>query len=138
MVKTTKCPICGKVAEKYDIYCGRCGSDLPKGNWDHREQIDSNPTYPDVSAKTTNDYSSPSESSIIATVPKTDKQPQKKKWYKPPKRPRPAYHPLEWFFWIGWGLYVVLRVIGTEIKNYFTWCCCWGPPKELKNDRKKE
>lgn len=136
MAKKIKCSICGKVAEDYDLFCGKCGSDLPKDNWDRREQIDCKQTYPVVSTNTTTDYSSPSQSSTIVMVPKKVKQP-KKMWYKPPKRARPAYHPLEWFFWIGWGLYIILRFIGTETFNYFAWCCCWGAPRELKESRRK-
>ena len=58
----------------------------------------------------------------------------REKWYTPPKRERPAYHPLEWFFWIGWGLYVFFRFLGREIVRYFKWCCYWGPPDELKKE----
>ncbi len=136
MAKKIKCSICGKLAEELDLFCGKCGSDLPKDNWDRREQIESKPTYPTVSTETTNDQSSPTKPSITVMVRKTDEK-HRKKWYSPPERSRPAYHPLEWFFWIGWGLYVILRFIGTETFYFFTWMCCWTAPRELKERRRK-
>ncbi|MFW9924994.1 MAG: hypothetical protein ACFFDW_17100, partial [Candidatus Thorarchaeota archaeon] len=76
---------------------------------------------------------------LMPIAEKKETKIEKEKWYKPPKRERSAFHPLEWFFWIGWGFYVLFRSIGMvlwiilrEIYYYLTWCCCWGPPREIK------
>ncbi len=137
MAKKIKCSICGKLTEELDLFCGKCGSDLPKENWDSREQSDSIPkTFPVDTTKTEKDYPSDSNGSITVMVPKKGKR-VKEKWYKPPKRDRPAYHPAEWFFYIGWGLYVIMRFIGTETYYYCSWMCCWKAPRELKDKRRR-
>ncbi len=136
MAKKIKCSTCGKYADELDLFCGKCGSDLPKENWDRREQIDSSSSQPVDSTKITNDYPATSDASVTVMVPKTEYR-RRKKWYNPPKRSRPAYHPAEWFFYIGWALYVILRFIGTETYYYCSWMCCWRPPRELKESGRK-
>ena len=41
----------------------------------------------------------------------TEPSDSSRKWYQPPKRTRSAKHPAEWFFWTGWGIYFLIRVI---------------------------
>ncbi|MHA1124106.1 MAG: hypothetical protein ACTSSB_00315 [Candidatus Heimdallarchaeota archaeon] len=119
--ETTKCEMCGVSPTIGDVYCNKCGNILPKENWDNRVKDD----------PLGRDYQ----------IEYTSKQKVKKKWYKPPKRTRPAFHPLECFFWIGWGFYVffgfiflaIWRVL-KELVRYLLWCCYWGPPRDMKND----
>ena len=126
MTKTIKCPVCGKSNDRMDLYCGKCGSLLPKENWDKREggfERIGNSTY-EVVAET--------ETTKTVMVPKTrEKEAEKKRWWKPPERKRPWYHPLELLFWTGWGLYIAVRFILREIKYYILWICWWGPPRDV-------
>lgn len=118
------CPICGNENPKDNIYCGNCGSYIFEETT--ASSVSDNAIYADE----------------VTTKPKkTDDKKTKKKWYKPPPRTRPAYHPLEWFFWIGWSFYVLIRFIGIaiwyiikEIGLFLMWCCWWGPPRELRKE----
>jgi hypothetical protein len=125
MAEEIKCEVCGETATIGDVYCNKCGNILPKENWDNRIKHE----------RLNQDF--PTEFTEI----QHDKV-KKKKWYKPPKRKRPAYHPIEWFFWIGWGIYVFfgfifvgLKWLVKEMLRYLLWCCYWGPPRELKEDK---
>jgi hypothetical protein len=98
---------------------------LPNENWDARIQHERSK------------QGIPTEFETLKDKQVTKKK--KKKWYKPPKRERPAFHPIEWFFWIGWTFYVFfgfiwvgLKFILREIGYYFLWCCYWGPPRDIK------
>jgi len=139
MAKKIKCAICGTTADKGDLFCGKCGSDLPKENWDKRVELKTTTetqkedSYPKVSPKIAYTSQTEPNQTIKVDVPKTPRR-VRRKWYKPPKRPRPWYHPIEWFFWIGWGIYVFFRFIITEIIIFFVWACYWGPPRELKRE----
>lgn len=124
MNQTNICPVCGKANDKLDLYCGKCGSVLPKENWDRREEkFNQSPSTP---------YTVVSETEDTQTilVPKT-KEKEKKKWWIQPQRLRPWYHPYEWFFWIGWGFYITFRFFLRELKYYCLWCCWWGPPRDV-------
>lgn len=125
--KKIKCPNCGKKIENWLVYCEFCGHLLDKKK------------APKISTPTSNLKSNVAVSSSTIDpvtgekkllVKVSEQKKQKVRWYTPPKRERPAYHPLEWFFWIGWGLYVFFRFLGKEILRYFKWCCYWGPSKD--------
>ncbi|NHJ39692.1 MAG: hypothetical protein FK731_06630 [Asgard group archaeon] len=125
MVKK-KCPNCGKKIDDYLIYCEFCGQILQTNKTKVNKvssQVKSNVTIKKTSP------TKEADGKIIVEVPKQKEK--KLKWYTKPKRKRPWYHPLELFFWIGWGLYVFFRLIGTEILRYFKWCCYWGRPDDL-------
>ena len=131
-----KCSVCGNEIDDTDQFCGKCGSNLPDKQWE-KIAASEEPTiiYVEPSpSRTAYDSQQRSASAITDSLPKVQKV-KRKKWYTPPKRPRPAYHPIEWFFWLGWGIYIVLRFIITEILNFFIWACYWGPPRELRKDR---
>ncbi|MHA1212146.1 MAG: hypothetical protein ACTSSH_06775, partial [Candidatus Heimdallarchaeota archaeon] len=76
-----------------------------------------------------------SEAKRVVIVPRAEDH-QDRKWYRPLKRKRPWYNPLEWFFWIGWSFYVIFRVIAVETRRYLKWCVCWGRPEESKRNKK--
>ncbi|HUT79657.1 MAG TPA: hypothetical protein VMZ29_00525 [Candidatus Bathyarchaeia archaeon] len=128
------CPNCGKKIDNWLVYCEFCGQVLQV---EERKKIQStvlpvksNVIVKDIPATET------SEAKKVVIVPKQDEFESKdtieqRKWYKPLKRNRPWYHPLEWFFWIGWGFYVFLRFMYIETIRYFKWCCCWGRPDDL-------
>ena len=131
MTQDGTCPNCGKKITKYDLFCDACRTDLPQENWDKRVAVERRQTTQVTKIET-------DEVEYIATKKEEDK-----KWYKPPedRKKRPAYHPLEWLFWIGWSFYVFFLFLGRvflwflkEVKNYFIWCCYWGPPKDLKKE----
>jgi hypothetical protein len=122
-----KCPNCGKKIDDYLIYCEFCGQIL------HTDKAKTSKITTQVKSNVIIKETSPTEESdgnIIVEVPKPKEK--KLKWYTPPKRERPWYHPIEFFFWIGWGFYIFFRLIGQEIFRYFKWCCCWGKPDEFK------
>jgi len=124
MTESIKCEVCQETSAEGDVYCNKCGNILPKDNWDSRIQHERK------------GQESPSEFSYVP------EEKEKKKWFKPPKRKRPAYHPLEWLFWIGWALFVFFGFIFVgiywllkEIFYYVLWICYWGPPREMKKRR---
>jgi len=126
-----RCPNCGKKIESWLVYCEFCGHLLDKEKAPKISKPKSNIKSNVVVSSSTVDPITGEKKLIV----KASKQKEQKvKWYKPPKRERPSYHPLEWFFWIGWGLYVFFRYLGQAIVRYFKWCCYWGPPEELKKE----
>ncbi|MBK5112035.1 MAG: hypothetical protein KGD59_03975 [Candidatus Heimdallarchaeota archaeon] len=126
-----KCPNCGKKIESWLVYCEFCGHLLDQARAPKIKAPTSNLKSNVTVASTTVD---PVTGEKTLVVKASEQSRGGKKWNTPPKRERPAYHPIEWFFWIGWGLYVFFRYIGKEIVRYFKWCCCWGPPEELKKE----
>ncbi|NPE06721.1 MAG: hypothetical protein GNW80_00435 [Asgard group archaeon] len=122
-----KCPNCGKKIENWLVYCEFCGHLLDKKKAPKISTPTSNlKSNVAVSSSTIDPVTG--EKKLIVKV--SEQKKQKVKWYTPPKRERPAYHPLEWFFWIGWGLYVFFRFLVKETIRYFKWCCYWGPSKD--------
>ncbi len=122
-----KCPNCGKKIEDWLVYCEFCGHLLDKKKAPKISSSTSNlKSNVAVSSSTIDPVTG--EKKLIVKV--SEQKKQKVRWYTPPKRERPAYHPLEWFFWIGWGLYVFFRFLGKEMLRYFKWCCYWGPSKD--------
>ena len=124
MTEEIKCEVCGERPKPGDVYCNKCGNLVPKGNWDMGIKHDR--LGQDI----------PTEFTAIQA-----EKGEKKKWYKPPKRERPAFHPIEWFFWIGWALFVFfgfifvgIKFVLKEIFRYVLWICYWGPPRELRRD----
>lgn len=100
------CTNCGAVNKQGSKFCESCGFAVkPK------------PSFKDSSSGSvgsTTDFGSSSSSSqqthsygTYSTQPSDSSR----KWYTPPKRERSAKNPLEWFFWTGWGLYVLIRAI---------------------------
>jgi len=87
------CANCGASNDLGVNFCQSCGQPLesPKAP---QEPIDSQ------GQQESYDYGSYSETSSTG----------ERKWYSPPKRQRSAKHPIEWLFWIGWSLYILLRV----------------------------
>lgn len=126
-----KCPNCGKKIENWLVYCEYCGHLLDE----KRATTTRTPTSTLKSnINVTSSTIDPVTGEKKLVVKTSEKTRGGKKWYTPPKRERPGYHPLEWFFWIGWGFYVAFRFIGKEIFRYFKWCCYWGPPEEAKKE----
>jgi len=124
-----KCPNCGKNIESWLVYCEFCGHLMDKSKASHtRKPTSTLKSNVDVTSTKVDPLTGERKLIVKASSEKKGG----KKWYTPPKRERPGYHPLEWFFWIGWGFYVVFRFLGQEIIRYFKWCCYWGPPEELK------
>ena len=126
-----RCPNCGKKIESWLIYCEFCGHLLDKKKVPKIRTPTSNLKSNVIVSSSTVDPVT-GEKKLIVKV--SEQKEQKTKWYKPPKRERPGYHPLEWFFWIGWGLYVFFRFLGQGIIRYFKWCCYWGPAKEQRKE----
>jgi len=100
------CPNCGAETKTEDVFCPFCGTAIPSGsspstesNFSH--QFDTSTPHSEESYS----YGSGSSGYYTENVEGT------RKWYQPPKRQRSAKHPIEWFFWIGWGLYILLRII---------------------------
>ncbi len=123
------CPNCGKKIESWLVYCEFCGHLLNKDKAPHINKPASN-MKSNINVTSTKIDPLTGERKLV--VKASSEKKSGKKWYTPPKRERPAYHPIEWFFWIGWGFYVFFRFLGQEIVRYFRWCCYWGPPEELK------
>lgn len=123
MDSKNQCPNCGKKIESWFVYCEFCGNTMKP------ESIDKKPPSSTLKSNVQIEKIPATESSNskqVITVP-VQKQ-EKYKWYTPPKRKRPWYHPLELFFWLGWGLYVILRLLIVEFLMFIKWCCWWGPP----------
>ncbi|MGC9779244.1 MAG: zinc ribbon domain-containing protein [Candidatus Heimdallarchaeota archaeon] len=126
--KKIQCPNCGKKIDSWFVYCEYCGNALQPESI--KKQIPSSTIKSNVEIRKI-PATETTEAKQVIIIP-TQKE-KKHKWYTPPKRKRPGYHPLEWFFWIGWGIYVAFRFLIIAFFNYIKWCCWWGPPKG-KND----
>jgi hypothetical protein len=85
------CSGCGSVIEPGITYCRNCGQPVAKS-------MNSSADDQDVSYS----YGHSGDGTYHT---------KESNWYSPPKRKRPAYHPIEWFFWSGWGLYILLRFV---------------------------
>ncbi len=126
--KKIRCPNCGKKIDSWFVYCEYCGNALqPKSikKQTPSSTIKSNVEIRKIPATET------TEAKQVIVVPA--QKAEKYKWYAPPKRKRPGYHPLEWFFWIGWGIYVTFRFLFIVFFDYIKWCCWWAPQKR-RND----
>lgn len=122
MTDLITCPNCGKKIEEFVVYCGFCGEVIQKEK-KKANKVNINPKTGEIISTTPD----------TITIKANDKEIQKDRpWYKPLKRKRAWYNPIEWFFWIGWSLYVVFRFLLIEIFRYLKWCVCWGRPDELK------
>ncbi len=103
MAGNTICSTCGVTNKLGAQFCESCGNAVDiSGSSSSTTRYGSTASPTTESAdQTTHTYGSysskPSDSS--------------RKWYKPPKRTRSAKHPVEWFFWTGWGLYFLIRAI---------------------------
>ena len=123
MVDKVKCPNCGKNVEDFVVYCSYCGEVLKKEKKKSSSiKIDSK----------TGEIISTTPETITIKVKDGQKRTSDWPWYKPLKRKRPWYHPIEWLFWIGWSIYVVFRFLAVETFRYLKWCVCWGRPEESK------
>ncbi|MBN1328781.1 MAG: hypothetical protein JXA54_04845 [Candidatus Heimdallarchaeota archaeon] len=130
----TTCPNCGKKIDNWLVYCEFCGQVLQP---EEKKKLQADTLS--VRSNVRVDYipaTETSEAKKVIIVPKLDESDSKdvakqRKWYKPLKRKRPWYHPFEWFFWIGWGFYVLFKFMYIEAIRYFKWCCCWGRPDDL-------
>ncbi|MCF2142941.1 MAG: hypothetical protein K9W42_04505 [Candidatus Heimdallarchaeota archaeon] len=128
MTKKIICPNCYRENDEWSVYCNFCGQRL-KDNSSEQKQ-DKEPSSSLTPTKT----QIKTEPFPTKTVIVRKKGYEEKAWWKPTKRKRPWYHPLEWFFWLGWGVYIFLRFLFVEIFRYFKWCVCWGPPDDLKKE----
>lgn len=138
---TKMCVNCGEVVKKTDVFCPFCGANTDKAQPSaHVTKMSDticstcgvtnklgaqfcescgNAIDSISSSSSTVNYgstvSSATDSSDQATHTygsySTEPSDSTRKWYKPPKRTRSAKHPAEWFFWTGWGLYFLIRVI---------------------------
>jgi len=123
------CPNCLKQNDKWSDYCSFCGQFLKKEEKTNEEkkrlaqqEQSTNDAGVAVSAEPF-----PTKTVIVHQQAKDDHP-----WWKPIKRKRRWYNPLEWLFWLGWGLYVIFRFLLVEVFRYLKWCVCWGHPEELK------
>lgn len=105
---SNSCPNCGVSIKSDDAFCPFCGTTT--------SQPSSDSSFPDSQYADQFASSSPSADESYSYGSGsggyyTESADSTKKWYKPPKRTRSAKHPVEWFFWIGWGLYILLRIV---------------------------
>lgn len=94
-IDLSSCPSCGTVIELGLYYCNNCGSSLLSND-------------AGVKATQSEDFTNQNYTYGSAT---DNIEEDKRPWYKPPKRERSAKDPREWFFWTGWGLFFLLRVV---------------------------
>ncbi len=110
LIMTKSCPSCGVALKTSDIFCPFCGTSISSSHSPSKSSF-SDSEFSDQFASSTPSteesysYGSGSSGYYTENVEGT------RKWYQPPKRKRSAKHPIEWFFWIGWGLYIVLRIV---------------------------
>ncbi|NHJ32741.1 MAG: zinc ribbon domain-containing protein [Asgard group archaeon] len=91
------CPNCNANNVPSNKFCSFCGSDLVKVSTEYSAAY----SPPDTAEQETYSYGSYHTTSADG----------ERKWYQPPQRKRSARHPLEWFFYIGWSLYIILRIL---------------------------
>ncbi|MEA2071044.1 MAG: zinc ribbon domain-containing protein [Asgard group archaeon] len=143
------CPSCGESVEKDDIYCPYCGSNTQERKStktsDHSGKYITCPNCSSLNslndkfckncgqliqdtAKQENSQerfsNTQADSSFNTTNGSFHTDPNKRAWYKPPKRKRPAYHPLEWLFYFGWSIFLIFRALFCilEIVGMFVEC----------------
>ncbi len=128
---TKFCINCGEKVKKTDIFCPFCGGDINKEQPSTQDlKMDTtvcstcyavnkaSTVFCESCGNSIDSFSSSSTGSYGSTTSTTTDPtrkwyipPKRTKWYKPPKRTRSAKHPVEWFFWTGWGFYVLIRGI---------------------------
>jgi RNA polymerase subunit RPABC4/transcription elongation factor Spt4 len=90
-----QCPNCNRINNPKNQFCKFCGTTLSQAT-SGQSSFGQQESY---------NYGSFSETSSTG----------ERKWYSPPERQRSAKHPIEWFFWTGWGLYILIRFIFTAL-----------------------
>ncbi|MBD3190069.1 MAG: zinc-ribbon domain-containing protein [Candidatus Heimdallarchaeota archaeon] len=99
------CAKCGAMNPSGTNYCRNCGESLADAQSvsSTRARTTSSSTQGSTSSSSTRTYSYGSGGSVSSD--------EDRAWYQPPQRSRSAWHPVEWFFWSGWGLYILIRFI---------------------------
>lgn len=97
------CSTCGDANKQGTKFCENCGNAIASSSSSSSVNYGTSTASTSTSSthQTTHTYGSYS----------TEPEDSTRKWYQPPKRTRSAKHPLEWFFWTGWGFYFLLRVV---------------------------
>lgn len=94
------CATCGASNKQEAQFCESCGNSLATASSfsgsGSSTQYQQDTSYGTQTTHTYGTYSA---------------EPSDRKWYTPPQRTRSARHPLEWFFWSGWGLYILIRFL---------------------------
>jgi len=99
------CSLCGAANKPTSTFCESCGDPIVSSESaaGRMESSYGSTTYDSQAQASGTTYTYGSYSSSSSTG--------EKKWYTPPKRTRSAKNPIEWFFWSGWGLYILFRLI---------------------------
>jgi len=136
---SSSCPNCGESIKKEDVFCPFCGTPISKTPTGIKHPIQEASSgevaCPNCNASNvpsnkfcsfcgTSLAAAPSSYSSAYSPPETTEQSThsygsyhttssdgERKWYQPPQRKRSAKHPLEWLFYFGWSLYLILRVL---------------------------
>lgn len=136
---SNSCPNCGESIKREDVFCPFCGTPISKAStgtkYPSQEASSGEVTCSNCNASNviSNKFCSfcgttlavaPSSHSPAYSPPETTEQEThsygsyhttssdgERKWYQPPQRKRSKKHPIEWFFYIGWSLYIILRVL---------------------------
>lgn len=106
MAKT--CPNCGVAVKSDDVFCPFCGTTVTA------EQASSSYSFEESEPADQFDSSAPSSEESYSYGSGgyyTEPSDSTRKWYQPPKRKRSAKHPIEWFFYMCWSLYLIFRVL---------------------------
>ncbi|MFW9924226.1 MAG: zinc ribbon domain-containing protein [Candidatus Thorarchaeota archaeon] len=99
------CPYCGTSNIPTSQFCASCGTAMSASQSSSSGSIPPS-SYDSISGQSSSQQESHSYGSY-STYSSADER----KWYTPPKRTRSAKNPIEWFFWTGWGFYILIRVI---------------------------
>ena len=105
-IGTILCQHCNVINKTVNSFCESCGMPLEDKSSSYKESTDSYATTSYDSNSHQNSQQTHTYGSYSTYSSSDDR-----KWYTPPKRSRSAKHPLEWFFWSGWGIYILLRSI---------------------------
>lgn len=136
---SSSCPNCGESIKKEDVFCPFCGTPISKVSSGKKYPVHEassgevicpncnasnvlsnkfcsfcGTSIPAAPSSYSSAYSPPESSESRASSSgsyHTTSADGERKWYQPPKRKRSAKHPIEWLFYFGWSLLLILRVL---------------------------